>query len=47
MNRIPPARSKKPVNVKYSDENEIGYGKYVPMYVTPEITRRNTYEGLD
>ena len=44
---MPSVRSKKSVNIKYGDENEIGYGKYVPIYVTPEITRRNTYEGLD
>ena len=47
MNRLPSVRAKKSGNIRYNDEIEIGYGKYVPVYTTPEVTRRNTYEGLD
>jgi len=48
LNRMPPMRSKKSVNMRYNDEiSEVGYGKYVPVYPPVDTSRRNAYEGLD
>jgi len=35
LNRLPSIRAKKSANIRYNDEIEIGYGKYVPVYTTP------------